>query len=142
MINTYTGGKSKYKNSIHEQSWLNDSLNISDVAPAFQNDMLLTKSLEATNSSNLKEATQAFTAEYMKGESSIMNSVNHLNSQSRDTSGEMMAGFHNISINRGFTTIDNIAQDDSNRNIMLSDNIDDLPDIVHRTQNKNVTVFP
>jgi len=142
MINTYTGGKSKYKNSIHEQSWLNDSLNISDVAPAFQNDMLLTKSLEATNSSNLKEATQAFTAEYMKGESSIMNSVNHLNSQSRDTSGEMMAGFHNISINRGFTTIDNIAQDDSNRNIMLSDNIDDLPDIVHRTQNRNVTVFP
>ena len=66
--------------------------------------MLLTKSIgiEATNSSHLKEATQAFTAEYKIGESSI----NQLNSNSRETSHDMLNGFHNVSINRGFTTFD------------------------------------
>jgi hypothetical protein len=92
--------------------------------------MLLTKSIEATQSSNLKEPTQAFTAEYRAGEhSSIMNSANHLNSHSRETSIDMLAGFHNISINRGFTTIDPTSPG-SNENIMLTDNndkFDDLP---------------
>jgi hypothetical protein len=79
--------------------------------------MLLTKSIEATQSSLLKENTQAFTAEYCRGEqSSIIHSGDQLNSYtpSREVSVDMLAGFHNISINRGFTTIDHPVNSGSN----------------------------
>lgn len=56
-----------------------------------------------------------------------MNSAHHLNSNSRETSVDMLAGFHNISINRGFT-IDPATSAGSKNNEMLSD-IDDLPEI-------------
>jgi hypothetical protein len=107
--------------------------------------MLLSKSIEATQSSNLKEPTQAFTAEYRLGqESSIINSVNQLNSYtpSREVSVDMLNGFHNISINRGFTTIDHQINQGSNDNIMLSGNIDDLPDIVNKRPIKNISGHP
>ena len=77
-----------------------------------------------------------------------MNSAHHLNSNSRETSVDMLAGFHGVSINRGFTIDPTTSADltaGSKNNIILSDAIDDLPEIQYQNQKRpiqNVSQLP